>query len=149
MRTRGDEVALRVVVADDDADIRSALRAVLDDDERFHVVAEACDAAQALEATERERPDVVLLDVRMPGGGVQAAHAIRSIGLHITVIAISARVDAGLVAAMLQAGARGVFVKGRLGRSFADLVVRCSVGEVILATPSAAEGLRVFAGAQR
>jgi len=50
---------------------------------------------------------------------------------------------------MLRAGARGVFVKGRLGRSFADMVVRCSGGEVILATPSASEGLRMFAGAQR
>lgn len=142
-------MALRVVVADDDADIRSALRAVLDDDDRFTVVGEACDAAQALETTERERPDVVLLDVRMPGGGVHAANQIRSTGLPVTVIAVSARVDAGLVAAMLQAGARGVFVKGRLGHSFADLVVRCSIGEVILATPSASEGLRVFAGAQR
>ena len=142
-------MALRVVVADDDAEVRSALCAVLDDDDRFVVVAEACDAAQALDAAERERPDVVLLDVRMPGGGVQAAHAIRSTGLAITVIVVSARVDAGLVASMLRAGARGVFVKGRLGRSFADMVVRCSGGEVILATPSASEGLRMFAGAQR
>ena len=74
-------MALRVVVADDDAEVRSALCAVLDDDDRFVVVAEACDAAEALDAAERERPDVVLLDVRMPGGGVQAAHAIRSTGL--------------------------------------------------------------------
>lgn len=142
-------MALRVVVADDDAEVRSALCAVLGDDGRFIVVAEACDAAEALEAAERERPDVVLLDVRMPGGGVQAAQAIRSTGLAITVIVVSARVDAGLVASILQAGARGVFVKGRLGRSFADMVVRCSSGEVILATPSASEGLRMFAGAQR
>jgi CheY-like chemotaxis protein len=108
---------IKVVVADDDAGIRSALRAVLEDDERFQVVGEAGSGPEAGVVTALEQPDVVLLDVRMPGGGVTA-------------------------------GANGVLAKGRLG-DLGDLVARCHTGEVILATPAASAGLRMFAAKSR
>lgn len=137
---------LRVVVADDDEDVLAALCAVFAADERYAVAAAVTTGPAAVEAVARERPDVVLLDVRMPGNGLAAAREIAAAGPGpTTVIAVSAAPDARLVAAMLHAGARGVLAKGRIGRDLPDLVERCVAGEVIIATPAAGEGLRLFA----
>ena len=140
---------LSAVVADDDADVRSALCAALEADRRFAVIAFAASAEEVVAAVMRERPAAVLLDVRMPGGGVQAAREIRATGLLVAVVVVSAQVDAALVADMLEAGARGVLVKGRLGRDLPDLVARCCAGEVVLSTPAASAGLAIFAGRER
>ncbi|GAB2802672.1 response regulator transcription factor [Streptomyces daliensis] len=64
---------LRVVVADDNPVVRAGLTALLEGREDIHVVAEASDGRQAYEAARRHRPDVVLLDVRMPGADGLAA----------------------------------------------------------------------------
>lgn len=135
---------IRTVVADDDADVRSALCAMLDDDPRFTVVAQAASGYDAVAAVIRENPDAALLDIRMPGGGVEAAREIQTAGLPAVLIAVSAKVDAMMVATLLRAGVRGVLVKGRLGRSITDVVARCCAGEVILATPVAAEALKIL-----
>ena len=135
---------LKVVVADDDAGVRSALRAVLDDDDRFVVVGEAGSGPEAGVVAALEQPDIVLLDVRMPGGGIEAARAIGEANPGVTVVAVTASADAHIVAEMLRAGAKGVLAKGRLG-NLGDLVERCHAGEVVLATPSAAAGLKLFA----
>jgi DNA-binding NarL/FixJ family response regulator len=137
-------LTIRVIVADDDDDMQSALCDVFTEDPRFVVVAVADNGIDALSAVSTERPDLVVLDVRMPNGGVEAARAIRASGVPATVIAVSARVDAALVAAMLHAGVRGVLVKGRIGQDLPNLAVRCCAGEVVLATPAASEGLKLF-----
>ena len=67
---------LRVLVADDHAPTRDDVCRALEDDESFDVCAVAADAAAAVQAAVRERPDVCLLDVRMPGSGVAAAWEI-------------------------------------------------------------------------
>jgi len=59
-------VTTRVVVADDVADLRWLLRAVFNTDERFEVVGEAADGREAIRVVDLTRPDVVLLDIRMP-----------------------------------------------------------------------------------
>jgi DNA-binding NarL/FixJ family response regulator len=140
----GHVLAIRVLIADDDDDVQSALCEVFTEDPRFVVVAVASNGIDAVSAVSTERPDLVVLDVRMPNGGVEAARAIRASGVPATVIAVSARVDAALVAAMLHAGARGVLIKGRIGHDLPDLAVRCCAGEVVLGTPAASEGLKLF-----
>ncbi|HEV7203479.1 MAG TPA: response regulator [Jatrophihabitans sp.] len=140
---------MRVVAADDDDGVRAALCALLDDDDRFEVVGQAVDGIEVLELVDRLAPDIVLLDVRMAGGGVEAAEAIRARGRNITMIAVSSALTSAVVAALLAAGVRGMFTKERLGLGWAGLVARCHSGEVILAVPTAAEGLRLFAQRQR
>ena len=67
---------LRVLVADDHAPTRADVRRVLEGDERFSICAMAADAAAAVQGAVRHRPDVCVLDVRMPGGGLAAAREI-------------------------------------------------------------------------
>lgn len=75
---RGGPVSLRVVVVDDQSMVRAGLRALLESDGDIEVVAEASDGEQALRLTERHRPDVVLMDVRMPVcDGITATRRIR------------------------------------------------------------------------
>jgi len=102
---------IRVLVADDHAPTRSDVREILEADPRFSVVAEAADAAAAVERAVNERPDVCLLDVNMPGSGVGAAWEIsaRLPEARIVMLTVS-REDQHLFAA-LRAGASGYLLK--------------------------------------
>lgn len=142
-------VKLRVVIADDDPEVLDAECAAVEADGRLAVVARVSDATAAVAAVIAHRPDAVLLDVRMPGGGIAAARSIQSVGYPVTITVTSARVDAALVAELLQAGARGIFVKGQLGSDLGELIARCCAGQVLLATPAGAQGLRLFSDSAR
>lgn len=88
------DARLRVVISDDDPMIRDALREVLDAEPDFEVVAVARDADEAIELVERHAPAVVVLDVRMPGGGGgRAAREIRRRSPGTCILALSASTD--------------------------------------------------------
>ena len=118
--------AVRVLVADDHVPTRDDVRRALDVDPRFVVCAEAGDAPAAIEAAIRERPDLCILDVRMPGGGVAAAWEISSRlpGTKIVMLTVSSD-DVDLFAA-LRAGASGYLLKdmdpARLPDSLGDVL---------------------------
>ena len=131
----------RVVVADDDTAVRSALSDVMDADPRFTVVGGAADGVELLDLVAREDADVVLLDVRMPGGGETVARALQE-GPPVVVVAISAESSPDILASLLRAGVRCYLPKGRLGSRLPDLVARCVAGEVVLAVPTAAHAVR-------
>lgn len=137
--------AIRVVVADDDDDMRSALLDVLSADPRFDVVGSAATGVELMALAGDSRPSVVLLDVRMPGGGVEAAAALTSAPNPPVVVAVSANTEVATVLAMLRAGASGYLGKGRLGASLPDLVARCAAGELHLAVPNGPSILRHLA----
>jgi two-component system NarL family response regulator len=101
----------RVLVADDHVPTREDVRAAVESDPRFTVVALAGDAADAVQAAMRERPDVALLDMRMPGSGAAAAWEItaRLPGTRAVMLTVS-RSDEDLFAA-LRAGASGYLLK--------------------------------------
>jgi DNA-binding NarL/FixJ family response regulator len=115
-----------VLIADDHAPTREDVRMALEQDARFAVVAEAPDAFGAIEAAVRERPDLVLLDIHMPGGGVRATWEIsaRLPNAKIVMLTVS-RDDRDLFAA-LQAGASGYLLKemdpARLPHALADVL---------------------------
>lgn len=102
---------VRVLIADDHAPTRIDVRQALDSDERFVVCAVTADASGAVQAALRERPDLCLLDVRMPGGGLSAAWEIgaRLPRTKIVMLTVSGE-DADLFAA-LRAGAEGYLLK--------------------------------------
>ncbi len=137
-------MAIRIVVADNDAVVLDAVCDTLASDDRFEVVATAVDAASAVAAVAEHRPAAVLLDVRMPGGGVAAARGIHDLGLPVTITVASAKVEAATVADLLAAGVRGIFAKGQLGALLGDMISRCVAGQVLLLVPTGAEGMRLY-----
>jgi diguanylate cyclase (GGDEF)-like protein len=107
------ERAIRLLVADDDPGIRLVLSALVARQGDIELVGEAEDAEQAIDLAARRRPDVVVLDFDMPGGGgVAAATAIREANPTTRVIALSADGSPGAQYDMTRAGAVGYVVKG-------------------------------------
>jgi DNA-binding NarL/FixJ family response regulator/EAL domain-containing protein (putative c-di-GMP-specific phosphodiesterase class I) len=105
--------SVRVLLADDEPAIRSAMRELIEREEELDVVGVAADADEAIELAMRTKPDVAVLDVRMPGGGgPRAAAEIRRLSPATATIAFSAYQDRTSVLSMLDAGAIGYLVKG-------------------------------------
>jgi DNA-binding NarL/FixJ family response regulator len=108
-----DQQVLRVLLCDDDPVMSDALGALMTDAPGFELVGIANDADSAASLAEALRPDVVLLDVRMPGGGgPRAARLIRRRVKEARLIAFSAHSDRNTVLGMLRAGASEFLVKG-------------------------------------
>jgi len=104
---------INVLVADDEETVVDVLRALIGSDPSLHFVGAAHNAEDAIELTVRERPDVVLLDVRMPGGGgLRATREITKRCAPTKVVALSAHEDADTVIGMISAGASGYVPKG-------------------------------------
>jgi DNA-binding NarL/FixJ family response regulator len=102
---------IRVLIADDHARTRAAVREALERSGEFTVCVEAADAASAAEAANRERPDVCLLDINMPGSGIAAAAAITASLPDTAVVMLTvSRQDNDLFDA-LRAGASGYLLK--------------------------------------
>jgi DNA-binding NarL/FixJ family response regulator len=96
---------IRVMVADDDEDIRELLASMITRDDSVELVGTASDANSAIELAEKEEPDVAVLDWKMPnGGGPKAAEAMKSKREEIRIIGISA---GDPVSASLQMGTTG------------------------------------------
>ncbi len=122
----------RVLVADDHAPTREDVRAAVESDPRFTVVALAADAADAIQAALRERPDVALLDMRMPGSGAAAAWEItaRLPDTRAVMLTVS-RSDEDLFAA-LRAGASGYLLKDMPFETIGDELAAVLEGRVAL-----------------
>jgi EAL domain-containing protein (putative c-di-GMP-specific phosphodiesterase class I)/CheY-like chemotaxis protein len=104
---------LRVLIADDEPDVREALAELLSRSPGLEVVGLAADAAEAIALARERRPDVALLDVRMPaGGGPRAAREILRRLPTVRVVALSAYGDPASILGMLRAGAVGYLPKG-------------------------------------
>lgn len=104
----------RLVIADDDAVVRSALSGQLGYD--FDVLGAACDAQEAIALTTEHQPDVVVLDVEMPGGGgLRATREIQSAAPTTAIVALSADESHERVLEMLKAGAMSYVRKGSPG----------------------------------
>ena len=102
---------MRVLVADAHAATRRAVRALLEGDRRFEVVAEAGDAAGAIDAAIHNRPDLCLLDVGMPGDGVAAVWEIAARLPRARLVMLADSLDERDVFAALRAGAVGYLLK--------------------------------------
>lgn len=104
--------AIRVMIADDHPLVRRGLRALLERNGEFDVVAEAADGYEAIELASLHKPDVALLDVGMPRlNGTDAATSIIDKVPAVRVVIISMHSDEGYVLRALKAGARGYLLK--------------------------------------
>ena len=128
---------IRVVLADDDAHVRQALRLTLEADARFLVAGETDSGHDVEEVLAETTPDVVLMDVHMPGGGPELCRTVSASGGAPVVVAVSANQHASTVRSMLRAGATGYLGKGQLGDDLCDLLARCARGHVVIAVAQA------------
>jgi DNA-binding NarL/FixJ family response regulator len=104
---------LQILVADDSADFRAGICALLASVDGMTVVGEATECDEAIAAALALQPDVVLMDINMPGrNGIDATRAIVSGAPHIAVLVLTMHEDDESVFAAVQAGARGYLVKG-------------------------------------
>lgn len=104
-----------IIVCDDQQDLREAIRLVLTDIPRFRVVAEAGDGPSGLDEIRRHKPDLIILDVTMPGGGPDLARAAKDASPTSHIVVFSGRDDSATRDAMLAAGADQYVLKsGRL-----------------------------------
>ena len=106
------EPKTRVLLVDDHAVVRAAVRAVLERERDLRVAGEAGSAEAALPMIDELRPDVVVMDVRMPGmGGIDGTHAVRERGAPVRVLVLSMVAEGRIVRRALRAGADGYIPK--------------------------------------
>jgi len=107
------ESTIRVLIADDHGVVREGLRAVLGSEVDMEVVGEATTGNEVVERAAELRPDVILMDIQMPGvNGIEATRHIRRINPEIGIVVLTMFEDDDSVFSAMRAGARGYVLKG-------------------------------------
>ncbi len=124
---------IRVLVVDDEALLRHALRAFLSADDRVDLVGEATDGHEAIEAYSACTPDVVLMDIKMPRiGGIEATRRLVEKDPGCRVVALTTFTTEWRALEMLKAGAAGYLVKDSTPDQIVDAVVAAHQGDRVV-----------------
>ncbi|HEX4624040.1 MAG TPA: response regulator transcription factor [Solirubrobacteraceae bacterium] len=128
-----DDDAIRVLVVDDHAVVREGLRTFLSLQDGIEVVGEAADGREAVAAAERERPDVVVMDLVMPRlDGVQAMRELRARVPRARVIVLTSFLDDDRLLPAIRAGAAGYLLKNVEPAELARAVRAADAGEALI-----------------
>jgi DNA-binding NarL/FixJ family response regulator len=123
---------IRVVLADDHALVREATAELLERSGGIQVVGQAADGAEALQLVRARRPDVLLLDLAMPGiDGLEVARRAREVSPGTRIVALTAHEEQPYVLAMLEAGASGYLSKASRGQEVVQAVRAAAAGETV------------------
>ncbi len=137
-------VRTRVVVVDDHSVFRSGVRTELGG--AVDVVGEAADVADAVTVVRAQRPDVVLLDVHLPGGGgVEVLRQVHAADPEIRFLALSVSDAAEDVVGVIRAGARGYVTKTVTGPELVEAITRVAAGDAVFSPRLAGFVLDAFA----
>lgn len=124
---------IRVIVVDDHPIYRSGISATLSECDGIDVVGQGGSAADAVRLAAELRPNVALIDVSMPGGGIEAAAAITSGGGDVRVVMLTAAEDEDVMTRALEAGAMGYALKGIGGDELVTILRAVSQGGAYVA----------------
>jgi NarL family two-component system response regulator YdfI len=123
---------IRVLIADDHEVVRDGLRLILETKQDFEVVGEAGDGAKAVQLADELQPDVILMDLRMPGmDGLQAIEKIHSKWPEIAVVILTTYNEDDLMIRGLRAGARGYLLKDTNRQTLFDTLRAAARGEAL------------------
>jgi DNA-binding NarL/FixJ family response regulator len=126
-------VPVRVVVADDHSLVRQGLRRSLDGATDIQIVAEAASGEDVLDQVERHRPDIALLDIRMPGmNGIEAAGRIADRFPDVSVVMLTGHEESRHVVEAVRAGAKGYVLKTRDADDLAHTLRRVAAGDLVI-----------------
>ncbi len=124
---------MRVLIADDHGIVRSGLRMLLDSVDGIDVIGEAADGIEARDIAVRERPDLAILDVKMPGlTGLEATREIRAQAPEVAVLILSMHEEERYLFEALKAGASGYVLKRAADRELIDAIRAVERGEPFL-----------------
>jgi two-component system nitrate/nitrite response regulator NarL len=110
-RAISHSTVVRIVLADHQQIFRSGLKWLLESEPGFVVVGEAGSSGQTLRMVRELNPDLLLLDLMLPGGGLNVLKKLAALPLPVRTIALTASIDAGMLVEALQLGARGSILK--------------------------------------
>ena len=131
----------RILLADDHSIIRDGLRLLLDKEEGMMVVGEAANGREALELAGRLHPDVVIMDITMPGmNGIEATRQILADSPAVKIIALSVHTDNQYVAQMIRAGASGYLPKSCAFQELA-LAIRTVLAQKTYLSPTVVDSV--------
>jgi DNA-binding NarL/FixJ family response regulator len=125
--------AIRVMLVDDHEVVREGLRTLLSRNKGMTVAAEASTMAEAIEAAARAKPDVIVMDVRLPdGSGVEACRTIREVRPETKVIMLTSYADDEALFASIVAGAAGYLLKQTRGQAVIEAITAVAQGRSLL-----------------
>jgi DNA-binding NarL/FixJ family response regulator len=142
------EKPIRLVMADDNARIRSQVRSALEAG-GCEVLAEGASAEEAVELAVQHRPDVVLLDIHMPGNGIQAAQQISRLLPQAAIVMLTQSKEDDDLFDSLRAGASGYLLKGADPATLADSLRGVLVGEAAMPPHLVTRIMQEFRGPAR
>lgn len=138
---------IRLLIADDHLIIRQGLRLILETEDDFEIVAEAADGAEAVQLCSESNPDVVLMDLRMPGmDGLTAIEKLREQQPEIAVVILTTFNEDELMLRGLRAGARGYLLKDTERAALFDTIRAAARGETLLKPEIMAKVLALASG---
>jgi DNA-binding NarL/FixJ family response regulator len=137
----------RVVIADDQTLFRTGLARLLDEDSRVEVVGQAADGAEAVALALKLKPDVILMDLKMPNvDGIEATRQLVAADPSVNVLILTTFEADNYVIQALKAGARGYVLKDSLASAIVSSIVAVMAGERVMASAVANRVLEMLTG---
>src|SRR5688572_30705844 len=138
--------ALRVLIADDHPLFRHGIAALLQAAAAFEIVGEATSGEEAVALAEQVQPDVILMDIHMPGiNGIEATRRILHTSPHIRILMVTMSEDDALMFAAMRAGARGYVLKDAQKEDMLRAIRAVGRGEAIFSPAVATRLINFFA----
>ena len=133
----------KLLIVDDHQFIREGLKAIIETSENFEVVGEAVDGNDAILKVKEKQPDIVIMDITMPGlSGLEATKKILSANNEVKILALTLHSGEQFVADMLDAGAVGYLVKDEVPEQLLNAIEKVAQGEMILSSAVTKAALR-------
>jgi DNA-binding NarL/FixJ family response regulator len=140
--------SIRVLIADDHAIVREGVRALLTLSDDMTVVGEAANGREAIDLARKLRPDVILMDIAMPGlGGLEATIEIRKENPEARILVLTQYEDREYIRRFLKAGVSGYVLKKAAGSDLTSAIRAVHRGGLVLDPEVAREAMREQAGA--